>query len=175
MIDLSPRLPFWLNGDQAKKAALSAQAFWAEVETWLLQSVAQVDIRTCSSKALAYHADTRGIVRLPGESEALFRQRVRHAVTTAIESGSRSGLEFILSVYGVVGFDVQERVPGLDWDVVQITLSPDALSVDSDLLDKILHRWGRVCRRYVVTHVVTSPLRIQPVAWQEVQYTGVAS
>jgi len=157
MIDLAAKLKFWMNGPQARAAAKAAAVFWGRVEGWLDQSLAQADIRVSTAEALRQHAEDRGVARLPGETEPLWRERVRHAITVAQNSGTRAGLEYILGVYGVTAFSIEERVAGEDWDVIRISLNPDALSgADTAVLDRVFQEWGRVCRRYVMFHLQTS-------------------
>ena len=158
MIDLKSFLPFWFAGPEVSRLAKTAQAFWQRLEDALWNALRQGNIAQCSLAALELHAWERGVSRLPGEPEALWRQRVQHALTTSIESGSRAGLEKILTTYGVKNFSVLERQPDNDWDVIEITLDPDALSADTALLDRIFAEWGRVCRRHVITHTLPSPV-----------------
>jgi hypothetical protein len=175
VIDPKDRLPFWFAGPEAFRLASAARAFWQRWETWLGEVAPQADIRVCSTSALALHAADRGVTRLPGESEALWRNRVLHALTTAVESGSRAGLELILATYGVQNFSVAERVPGLDWDVVVVELDPDVISADTTLLDRIFAEWGRVCRRYQITHTVTTPAYHASSMTDELQHVEVAA
>jgi hypothetical protein len=175
VIDPKDRLPFWFAGPEALKLATAARASWARWETWLGEVAPQADIRVCSAVALALHAADRGVTRLPGESEALWRNRVLHALTTAVESGSRAGLELILATYGVQNFSVAERVAGLDWDVVVVELDPDVISADTTLLDRIFAEWGRVCRRYQITHTVTTPAYHASSMTDELQHVEVAA
>jgi len=158
MIKLVEKIPFWLSGAEIKLLADAAQAFWQRWEDWLSQVTGIVDITTCPEAALALHAWERGIARLPGEPVAVWRDRVLHAITTAIDSGSKRGLEFILGVYGVLGFQVLERVAGDDWDIIRIELDPVSLSADSELLGRVFTEWGRVCRRYIVGYTVPVPV-----------------
>jgi hypothetical protein len=175
MIAIGERLPFWLAGPEAVRLAGAAQSFWESLEAWLADVAPQADIRVCSGAALALHAADRGITRLPGESELLWRARVLHALTTAVESGSRAGLELILATYGVRNFSVAERVAGLDWDVVVVELDPDTLSADSGLLDRIFAEWGRVCRRYQITHTSVAPAYWIGAATDELQHVETAA
>ena len=175
MIDPKDRLPFWFAGTEALNLAAAARAFWARWEAWLGEVAPQADIRVCSAAALALHAADRGVTRLPGESESLWRNRVLHALTTAVESGSRAGLELILATYAVQNFSVSERVPGLDWDVVVVELDPDTLSADTGVLDRIFAEWGRVCRRYQITHTTVAPAYWIGAATDELQHVETAA
>lgn len=175
MDDLEPKLPFWLNGPQAQALARAARAFWARVEGWLGDALAQADIRACSRAALETHAWGRNVERLPGEPDALFRGRVLHAVEAAVNAGSLRGLELILRAHGVTHFVIEERPIDVDWDFVLITIDTEQLSANTDLLDRIFKRWGRVCRRYVISH--QSPLAVYaiPLHMDELQHIEVAA
>jgi hypothetical protein len=175
MIAIQARLPFWLAGPEALKLAGAAQGFWVRLEAWLAGLAPQADIRVCSMAALALHAAYRGVTRLPGEPQTLGRARVLHALTTAVESGSRAGLELILATYGVQNFSVAERVAGLDWDVVVVELDPDTLSADTAVLDRIFAEWGRVCRRYQITHTTVAPVYWIGAATDELQHVETAA
>jgi len=175
MIDLGAKLPFWLAGTQTKRAALALAAWWGRAETWLNEAATQASIADCSAEAVAAHARDRAIERLPGESLAIWRGRTQHALTTVIEAGSLAGLNFILTTFGVIGFSVLERVPGQDWDIIEIRLEPTALNgADTTLLDRIFHKWGRVCRRYVIAHIDPAVAYVSSQPVDELQHVEVA-
>ena len=176
MLDLAATLRWWMAGPEAKALAKASGDYWARPEDWLGQATDQLDIATCTSEALRAHAADRQIARLPGEPEDLWRKRVLHAVTVARESGSRAGLEAILDAYGVLGYSILERQPGVDWDIIEVRLDPDQLNgATTTLLDRIFHEWGRVCRRYVVTHITEAPTYLIGSEVTEMTYNGVAT
>ena len=156
MIELRTLLPFWMAGTELVKAANAAKAFYVRSENSLSEAVLQASIADCTEAALAEHARDRGIDRLPGEPVAQWRKRVQHAGTSAREAGSLAGLKAILTAHGLQGFTITERDPGQDWDVVLIELDPTQLTLDSDSLNEVLHRWGRPCRRYAPSYKLTA-------------------
>ena len=160
MISLTDLLAFWKAGPEPIAAAKALKAYWQRPEDWLREALAQADIANCSSAALAMHARDRGIPRFPGESEASWRNRVQHALIAAIESGSRKGLEAILTAIGLQNFTIIERDPGQDWDVILIDLDPTQLSLDSDNLNEALHFWGRLCRRYAPSYTMSAGIGV---------------
>ena len=101
--------------------------------------------------------------------------RVKHAFTSARDSGSRAGLEIVLTIHGLLGFTITERDPAQDWDVILIELDPTQLSMDSDNLNRVLHRWGRLCRRYAPTYRMTASAAIAPFQDRCTFYFGSAS
>jgi hypothetical protein len=175
MIDPRTLLPFWLSGSQAVKLADAAAAFFARWETWIDEALAQASIADCSSAALAEHAIDRGIDRLPGEAEAVWRNRIQHAFAAARDAGSRAGIEAILTAHGLTDFTIIERDPGQDWDVIQVILNPAQLSLDSENLTRVLNRWGRLCRRYSVGYDMTASAAIAPFLDSGTFYFGSAA
>lgn len=155
---LRDRLPFWLSGREASALADAAQQCWEQAQGWLREALAQTDIRYCSLKALERHAADRGIVRLPGESEALWRRRTRTAITQAREAGSKRGLEQLLAAYGAQRFSIVECPADCTWDIVEIQISEARSSVPSPVLDEVLRQWGRVGRRFVYRHSTPVPV-----------------
>ena len=175
MIDLKEKLPFWLKGSQAVKFADAAKAFFTRWETWLNEAVAQADISNCSTAALAEHAKDRTIDRLPGELESVWRTRVKSAFTSASQAGSRRGFEQILAAHNVQNFSVEERVAGLDWDIILVNLDPDSLSIASETLLKIFSRWGRPTRRFSIGHSIVNPVYLGSGAAEFIEHHGIAA
>jgi len=158
MFDVRDKLPFWLAGSEALRLADAAEAFWARVEAWLNEALAQGNIAVCSTEALAQHARDRGIVRFPGEPLSLWRSRVLHAFLTASGMGTLKGFEAVLAAHGALNVTVLERQPDVAWDVIKVELNPDAISIDTGLLEQLYREWGPLCRRYLITHRVPVPL-----------------
>ena len=175
MITIKDKLPFWLKGSQALKLAAACQTFWERWETWLNEAEEQASITDCSIGALEQHADDRSIDRLPGESETVWRNRVKNAFIAARDAGSLSGFETILTAHGVTNYTVEERVAGLDWDIILVNLDPDGLSIDSTILNQIFSRWGRPTRRFSAGHEVISPVYFGPGAANFIEHHGVAT
>jgi len=108
------KVPFWLAGSEALRLADAAEAFWARVEAWLNEALAQGNIAVCSPEALAQHARDRGIVRFPGEPLSRWRSRVLHAFLTAQEMGTLADFEAVLAAHGPVARRPStSRTPGL--------------------------------------------------------------
>ena len=167
------KLPFWMNGTEALKLAAASESFWAWVKGLLDEAAKQLDISQCSMEALKAHAIDRHVERLPGESVASWRTRVQHALATAQKSGSRAGLEYILTVYGVSAFDIQERVPSQDWDIIDIVLDPDALSgASTEVLDKVFAKFGNTCRRFQSSHYQLDNQYCHESGFHELQHIG---
>ena len=157
-------LPFWLDGEEATKLKATAQAWWESVEGWLRWPLLQMDAETCHLAILDLLAWQRDITRFRGESESLYRLRVKYAFINAVDAGSVIGFQRILQRLGVGYVRIAERLPDRDWDIVQLHLSDSQLSENPALLDMIVHQYGRTCRRY--EFVSTSVVRLVMAAYE---------
>ena len=151
-------LPFWLDGEEATKLKATAQAWWESVEDWLRWPLLQMDPETCHLTILELLAWQRDITRFRGESENLYRLRVKYAFINAVDAGSVIGFQRILQRLGVGYVRIEERLADRDWDIVQLHLSDSQLSENPALLDMIVYQYGRTCRRY--EFVSTSLVRL---------------
>ena len=141
-------LPFWLDGDEFTKLKASAQAWWEAVEGWMRWPLLQMDAETCHLAVLDLLAWQRDITRSRGEPEALYRLRVKFAFINAVDAGSVAGFQRIFQRLGIGTVQISERQPDRDWDIVQLHLSDQQLSDYPQLLDLVVHQYGRTCRRY---------------------------
>jgi hypothetical protein len=157
-------LPFWLDGEEATKLKAAAQSWWESVEGWLRWPLLQMDAETCHLTVLDLLAWQRDITRFRGESEALYRLRVKYAFINAVDAGSVVGFQRILQRLGVGYVRIVERMPDRDWDIVQLHLSDSQLSDNPALLDMIVHQYGRTCRRY--EFVATTAVSMSLVAYE---------
>jgi len=143
-------LPFWLDGPHLEQLRKAAQIWWAKVESWLAWPLLQLDAETCHPTLLELLAWQRDITRYAREPEALFRRRVRYAYANARDAGSVAGVKRIFQRLEIGELKLHERVPGRDWDIVQIELSDEQYARFTDLLQIIVQMYGRTCRRYEV-------------------------
>lgn len=141
-------LPFWLDGEENTKLKTAAQNWWDAVEGWMRWPLLQMDAETCHLAVLDLLAWQRDITRFKGESESLYRLRVKYAFVNAVDAGSVAGFKRILQRLGVGDVQILERQPDRDWDIVQLLLTDEQLSDNPSLLDIIVHQYGRTCRRY---------------------------
>jgi hypothetical protein len=157
-------LPFWLDGDEITKLKASAQAWWETVEGWMRWPLLQMDAETCHLAVLDLLAWQRDITRFRGESETLYRLRVKYAFINAIDAGSVAGFKRIFQRLGIGEVRISERQPDRDWDIVQLHLSDEQLSDNPALLDMVVNQYGRTCRRY--EFVTTTELAISVTAYE---------
>lgn len=141
-------LPFWLDGAEITKLKASAQAWWETVENWMRWPLLQMDAETCHLAVLDLLAWQRDITRFRGESESLYRLRVKYAFINAVDAGSVAGFQRIFQRLGIGTVQILERQPDRDWDIVQLLLTDEQLSENPVLLDLIVYQYGRTCRRY---------------------------
>lgn len=133
-----------------------AQGYWEKIEQGLRWPLTQLNVDTCTTGVLKIIAWQRDIDRFPTEPLWLFRLRVKYAFVNARDAGSIAGIKRIFSRLGIGYVEVEERVPGKDWDVIVLRLSDNQLSQSADLLRIMIEQYGRTCRRYefsVITNI----------------------
>ncbi|WP_163832253.1 phage tail protein [Spartinivicinus ruber] len=168
------KLPFWLGGSELNKLTRICEQFYGEVESWLRWPLSQLDPSTCSEGVLNLLAWQRDISRFKGEPLSLFRKRVQYAFINNVDAGSTAGVKRILERLGVGYCEVDERTPGLDWDIITLKLSDSQLAQHPELLSIILQMYGRTCRRYVFSTITPVKLFIGVNEFSHDQVTQVA-
>ena len=169
------KLPFWLDGIELTMLKDASQKWWETVEGWLQWPLLQMDADTCHLTVLDLLAWQRDISRFKDEPESLYRLRVKFAFINAVDAGSTAGLKRILQRLGVGYIEIDERMPGRDWDVVLLRLSDSQLSQNPELLRVLIQQYGRTCRRYDFVTITPVSLRIVAVDFNDDQQTLVAS
>ncbi len=169
------KLPFWMSGTELTKLKDAAQQWFSNVKGWADWPLQQLDPLTCSTGILDLIAWQRDITRFSGEPLDLYRKRVAYAYANAQDAGSREGFIQICKRLGIGHISTTERVPGWDWDIVNIYLTDEQLADNPDLLREIIRQYGRTCRRYnfVLETPVKTFMRAGCVGWN--QSTIVAS
>jgi hypothetical protein len=141
-------LPMWFDGSEAGKLKAAALAWFAQLGEWARWPLGQLDPETCSPGILDLIAWQRDIDRFDGEPLTLFRLRVKYAYANARDAGSAAGFKRIFQRLGIGYVELEERMPERDWDIVAIRLSDNQLAGNQDLLDVLIQKYGRTCRRY---------------------------
>lgn len=152
-------LPFWLSGPELSKLRRAAQRFWDRVETWVRWPAQQLDPQTCTLGMLHLLAWQRHVQPFDDEPEGLYRKRVQYAYINARDAGSVAGLQRIFERLEIGYVEIEERLPERDWDIIQLRLSDQQLADNPALLQIILRKYGRTCRRYEFE--VLTPLALQ--------------
>ncbi|MCE1054117.1 phage tail protein [Pseudomonas alloputida] len=165
------KLPFWLEGKELSKLRDAAQAWWNQVETWMNWPLLQLDAETCHLTVLDLLAWQRDIQRFQGEPENLYRLRVKYAFINAVDAGSVAGTVRIFQRLGVGYVEIEERIDGVDWDVVRLHLSDGQLSANPVLLRVLIQQYGRTCRRYEFATITPVSLGMRTAHFHDDQET----
>ena len=173
MLKLS--LPFWLDGIELAKLKAAAQSWWGKVEDWLRWPLLQLDAETCHQSVLDLLAWQRDIQRFHGEPERLYRLRVKYAFINAVDAGSTAGMVRVFERLGVGYVELEERVEGMDWDIVLLHLSDTQLSENPVLLRVLMQQYGRTCRRYDFVTITPVVLGLRIADFNDDQQTLIAS
>ncbi len=160
--DITPRLertptPWWQDGatiSEEKKephfVSNGTFGYMAKLKEWLLFPLQQVDALTCSEKVLNLKAWDANINRFSGETEAIFRKRVKFAFQNAKDAGSKAGFAAIFERMDLTILDQRERVSEVDWDVIAIDVPETTTENDVQLFSQLIRQYGRTCRRYEI-------------------------
>ncbi|WP_019407710.1 phage tail protein [Pseudomonas psychrophila] len=168
-------LPFWLDGPELAKLKAAAQSWWSKAEGWLNWPLLQLDAETCHLSVLDLLAWQRDIQRFHGEPERLYRLRVKYAFINAVDAGSTAGMVRIFQRLGVGYVEIEERMPGLDWDVVLLHLTDSQLSENPVLLRVLMQQYGRTCRRYDFVTITPVTLSFGVAHFNDDQQTLIAA
>ncbi|MGR7040504.1 hypothetical protein ACU63Y_05770 [Klebsiella aerogenes] len=141
-------LPSWMNKGEPKKLAAACANFWEEVKGWISFPLNQTDPETCTIQILNLLAYQRDIERFENEPLWLYRLRVKHAFANAQDSGSYIGFSRIFERLQIGDMQQLERQPGIDWDVIIIRVNDTQLAANATLMNEIIRKYGRTCRRY---------------------------
>jgi len=150
------KLPMWLDGPEVSKLKAAAVAWFTRLGDWAAWPLAQMDPEKCCEGILRLIAWQRDIDRFAGEPLSLYRLRIKYAYANASDAGSVAGFKRIFQRLGIGYVEVEERIAGLDWDIVSIRLSENQLAANQSLLGVLIQQYGRTCRRYrweVITSV----------------------
>jgi hypothetical protein len=146
MIDI--KLIFWFTADESGKLIKAAKVWWERAESWIRWPLTQMDALTASIGIVNLLAYQRDIQRFPNEPEELYRKRVKYALINTKDAGSKVGFIAIFERLGIGYVQLEERVDEVDWDVITLRLSDSQIAANTELLDLIIQKYGRTCRRY---------------------------
>ncbi len=141
-------LVFWLNAGNLKQHATFLNTWYETVKGWLTFPLNQFDIDTAHIDLVDLYAWQRDIERFNSEPEWLYRSRVKHAYQNARDAGTVAGFKRIWERMDLGDLEIEERISGRDWDIVALKISGSVISENPELLDIIIEKYGRTCRRY---------------------------
>jgi phage tail P2-like protein len=156
-----PTLPSWMNKGEVGKLAVAAHKWFSLLREWALLPITQLDPMTCNEPVLDLVAWQRDIQRFKDEPLNIYRLRVRYAYANARDAGSVEGFKNIFKRLGIGYVEIEERMDGMDWDVINISLSDTQLAENESLLTTLIQHYGRTCRRYGWKVITTLPIEIQ--------------
>lgn len=169
-IDLS----FWESQGEMAKLAILGGKYWNKVQGWLSWLNYQVDAQESPLTIVKLLAFQRDVQRFQDEPESLFRLRVKHALANAKDAGSSAGFKEIWKRLELGYLGQNERVPGLDWDIVQLEITENALNDNPELLSVIIQKYGRTCRRYTYSTLAPAPITIRTFDFDHVRTDCIA-
>lgn len=154
------KLPFWMNKGELAKIANLFEKWWALFLTALKLTFNILDEEHCSEKVLNLIAYQRDIERFNNEPLDLFRKRVKYAFINAKDAGSKAGFIRIFERLGIGYVEIEERFDLVNWDVIKIRLTDSQLAKDMALLNLIIRKYGRTCRRYTFEVITAEKVTI---------------
>lgn len=144
-------LKFWQSAGNlsAYKDFISKWFEWAQgvIET----PIKQYDAESVSFFILNLMAYEKGIERFDGESDELYRKRVKYADANMQDAGTQAGLQRIWERLELGYLEISERIDDRDWDIVELRVTDDQISEHANLLDIVVKNYGLTCRRYEIT------------------------
>lgn len=156
-----PKLRFWMAGPELTKLATAARKFFSKLGEWAVWPARQMEPMTASLPMLNLLAWQRCVTRQKGESERLYRLRVKYAYANYRDSGLISGWKRIFKRLELGTVELEERVPGQDWDIIGIVLDDTQLTDAQNVLEIIIQDYGRTCRRYRFVSRIPIPFSLR--------------
>lgn len=154
------KLRFWQGaGPVLTGIAGVFDRWWDKVRGWIDFCLAPADARTAPMPLVNLLAWERGITRLFGEPESLYRLRVYYAFLNAKDAGQKAGFERIFQRLGIELNGQAERVDNDNWDVIFLESNDDLFTSVPGLFGALTESYGRTCRRYALIQSVVFCLR----------------
>ncbi|HHP0468861.1 TPA: phage tail protein [Vibrio harveyi] len=152
------KLRYWMGRGELAKFARAMRNYWGHVKAAFEMPLQQHDPLTAPMALVNILAWQREIERLGQEPEELFRIRVAHAYGFACDAGSIAGWEDMFAKLGYPHIGQDERLVNVPWDVISLKIRDGDLTNVPKLLDTVIRKYGRTCRRYQYTSYVEMPL-----------------
>ncbi len=155
------KFTFWMAAGNMRAMARTLTRWYQyvkEIAGWPIQ---QFDIDTAALFVVDLIAWERDVQRFNGEPEWLYRLRVKHAYANARDAGTVAGFYRIWQRMGLGYLTVRERIEGRDWDIVELLINEKGIAENSGLLDIIVEKYGRTCRRYEWTTMHQLPFSVR--------------
>lgn len=175
--DSLTKMPYWLArpATELDKLRKGAVRFWQRLSDLLAFPAKQLDPMTAELALVHLLAWERDIEQIQGETEEVYRTRVKYALKFAKGAGSKEGWYFMFEKLGTPWITIDERVSDTDWDVVSLQLLDSDLAERAGLIDNICRQYGRTTRRYQFDTIASMPLIAPPSDFALDSLTGMAS
>lgn len=154
------KLPFWMDKGELNKIARLFEKWWAFVAQTVRNPLEILDEEKCSERILNLIAYQRDIERFQDEPLDLFRKRVKFAFINAKDAGSKTGFIRIFERLGIGYVEIEERFDQTNWDVIKIRVNDSQLAKNPHLMNLIIRKYGRTCRRYTFEVLVNETITI---------------
>lgn len=152
---------FWMAKGNTKAMLQFLNAWFLYVKELLMWPIQQFDVDTCALFVVDMIAWERDVERVNQEPEWLYRRRVKFAYANARDGGTVAGFKRIWERMELGYLEIEERIDGRDWDIVNLVVSESAVSENPELLDIIIEKYGRTCRRYEWTTIANTRTNIR--------------
>ncbi|KKL00994.1 hypothetical protein EIK76_01180 [Rheinheimera mesophila] len=153
------KMPYWLAkpGGELDKLRKGMVRFWQRFVDMLQFASQQMDPMTAELEFVHLLAWERDIEQIPGETELIYRTRVKYSLPFAKGAGSKSGWLDMFTKLGMPGVAIEERFSETDWDVVDLMLLDDELGTNQPLINSLCRQYGRTTRRYQYSTLTVVP------------------
>lgn len=158
------KLPYWLArpASELDKLRKGAVRFWQRVVNALAWPADQLDPMTADLDLVHLLAWERDIEQIPSETEQMYRTRVKYALPFAKGAGSKAGWLDMFKKLGITWITIDERLSGIDWDIVDLQLLDADFGTRQGLIDFICRKYGRTTRRYQHTTIAKLDVFAKP-------------
>lgn len=152
---------FWMFKGNTRALANTFNRWFLYAKTLLIWPANQLDIDKATIFMVDMIAWERDVHRFNDEPESLYRKRVKYAYVNARDAGSVAGFKRIWHRVGLGDVVIEERVNGWEWDVVLLSVDAESIAKDSNLMNILIEKYGRTCRRYLVGTLACKNISIQ--------------
>lgn len=154
------KITFWMAAGNVKALVKTLNRWFTYARELLYWPVQQYNLDTAALFIIDMIAWERDIQRYNNEPEELYRLRVKHAYQNARDAGSVAGFKAIWARCGLGEVNVIERIDGEDWDIVLLSADVTTISKNETLINLLIEKYGRTCRRYQLRTVSTAKVEI---------------
>lgn len=144
----SINLKWWMGHGELAKLARAFTNYWQIVQRALEFPLQKHDAKTAPIAIVDLLAWQRDVQRLEKEPEFIYRARVANAYSFARNGGETLGFKNMFAALGIDWCVIHERNDPVDWDVVTVETKSNDIANNGYLMDALIRKYGRTCRRY---------------------------